>query len=307
MREIRLFDPWRFFIGLFLVAYLQTPAIVKAQSYLDLIKINYVQSRHNNFINTQGEADVREFDVDVTIPVVLNKSNNLITGLLFEAVTVDPYPNLPAIGIYTINPKIGLNRTYSTKWSATYVLLPKLMSDIQAIDGQDFQIGAVSIFKYTKSATLNYKLGLYYNTDLFGPFVVPMAGFYYLLDRFEANLMAPLSADINYKLTGPLKVGFLYSGFKKSFAISEPYKGLTQYLAKINNEALAYLDFSIGDIHIQGMLGRSLGRKYQTFEQGDRVALGFPGFDLGDNRTQLNDNFKDGYVFKLSIFYRYQL
>src|SRR5690606_28468199 len=102
------------------------------------------------------------------------------------------------------------------------ILLPKLSSDFKEINANDFQLGAIAILKYEKKDNLNYKLGAYYNSELFGPFFVPILGMYYLSpsEKLEIDLSLPLWADINYKVLEKVRVGANFAAFVRTYYLN---------------------------------------------------------------------------------------
>ncbi|MDH4092994.1 MAG: DUF6268 family outer membrane beta-barrel protein [Cyclobacteriaceae bacterium] len=278
---------------------------VNAQNYVDLIRVDYSLSKGNDFKDEAGSSDVQEWVVDTNLPIVLSEKSTLVSGFLFENVKVTAYPGEDEVSLYTLNLKLGLNQTYSEKWSATYILLPKISSDLESFGSNDFQFGLVSIFKMTKRANLNYKFGAYYNTELSGPFLVPLFGVYYKTNRWETNIVLPISLDINYALAKTFRVGFKFSGFQKSFHLNGSAGGTDEYLTKANNELGTYLGWNYGRINIMAMIGHSIGRHYRTYAIDDKLKFAISVIKIGDERTQLNTDFKDGMVFKTTLLYRY--
>ena len=270
--------------------------------------MDYSYSGNNKFDTSSMSSDVKEWVVDAAVPIVLTQATTLLTGFLYENVKVTPYDGGNELDVYTLNLKVGVNQKYSDVWSATYMLLPKFSSDLRKVGGDDFQMGGVSLIKYSKSSTFNYRFGAYFNGELFGPFLVPLFGLYQKTDRTELNLLLPMAADFNYQLGGTFRVGFRFSGFKKTFHLNTSgVDGFSEYLAKANNEVLGYLAVAKGSINVIGFVGHSIGRSYRTYQVGDQVGLGLSAIDFDDQRTQLNTDFKDGLVFKVSVVYRYAL
>src|SRR5438105_683155 len=91
----------------------------------------------------------------------------------------------------------------------TFSFCKILPQNYETIGNKDLQMGGIAIMKFKKNDNLNYKFGLYYNSELFGPFFVPMIGIYYLSPnkKLETNIMLPLQADVNYKLNSFINVG----------------------------------------------------------------------------------------------------
>jgi len=55
-----------------------------AQKYVDIAKIYYSNSALNQFENSDSSTRIKEFGVDLTLPVVINPSTAILTGLIYE-------------------------------------------------------------------------------------------------------------------------------------------------------------------------------------------------------------------------------
>ena len=278
-----------------------------SQNYVDLLKVDYNYSAGNEFDGLEETSDVKELVVDATIPIPINDNLAILSGFVYENVLVTPYSGSNELSVHTVNLKMGLNKTYNDRWSATYILLPKFSSDLKAISGADFQMGAVALFKNTKSDNLNFKYGVYYNSELFGTFIVPFFGMYYQKDKWELTMLLPANVKATYSVTPLLDVGVRFNGFIKSFHLNDEFNGLDQYLTKANNEVGVFIGTNLGPVVAQVMIGRSIGRRYRTYEVGDQMGLALSAIKIGDERTQLNTDFVDGMVMKTSLVYRLDL
>ena len=124
-----------------------------AQQYVHIGKLFYANTPVNPFDTLTNGTRVEEFGLDLNIPVPLKSGHALLFGFYGEGITtaVNPVePNLTSI--YTINPRFGINYKHNDKWTGTYLLLPKLSSDFKSIGRKDFQLGAMALLKYKKSA-----------------------------------------------------------------------------------------------------------------------------------------------------------
>ncbi len=279
-----------------------------AQDYVDLVKLNYNNTSQNNFENSNAKTRVEELDLEVTLPIVLNNSTNLLTGLIYERIQTKLFEDESEETFSSISLKIGLNKTHSAKWSGTYMLLPKLASDFNHISNKDFQLGAVALLKYKKNENMLYKVGLYANSELFGPWFVPLLGLYYLSPnkKFEANLTLPISADINYAVHKNVAMGMNFYGQIRSYHLTKlSTTGNDGYVARSTNELFGYLKFNLTkSLNIQTKVGHSIGRYYRVYDEDDKISFGIPLHYFGDNRQQLNTDFKDGWVFQLMLVQR---
>ena len=278
----------------------------EAQDYVDLARFHYATTPDNDFDSILGKSNIVEYGADITLPIQLNDSTAILTGLYLEQIKTRLHPQSDYETFSTINFKIGYNRKHNEKWSGTYLLLPKISSNFEEVTSKDFQLGALLLMKYTKKENLKYNMGIYYNNELFGPFFVPLLGFYYHSPnkKWEANFTLPIWADINYKLTDWMNIGSNFTAFVRSYNMGN----YDDYVVKKTNEVFGYLQFNIKkSILIQTKTGYSIGRSYKAYDDNDKVDLGMSAFRFGDNRNVLNPTFKDGLVFKVRLIYRYHL
>lgn len=280
------------------------------QKYVDIAKFYYGNTAMNYFENSDSSTRIKELGLDLTIPIVINPSDALLTGLIYERIQTKLFESDPEETISVLGLRMGLSKKHSDKWSGTYLLIPKLASDFESIGKRDFQIGAIALMKYTKRDDLNYKLGVYYNSELFGPFIVPLFGLYYLSPdkKFETNLTLPFLADMNYKLHDRLHVGVNFFGQIRTYHLANisSTNSSPGYVLKATNDLYGYLKFNLSKgLSIQTRVGYSLGRSYRVYEDTDKITFGSVLLKVGDDRQQLNTDFSNGFVFQATLLYRF--
>lgn len=284
-------------------------SITISQNYIDLAKFSYAISPENTFATTNAKTTLREMNGDVTTPIVINDGSAFLTGIVYENFSASFNPGRIEESITSFTLKLGVNLKHNSKWSGSYMLLPKIASDLKNISNRDFQLGAAVLLKYTKTDNFNYKFGVYGSNELFGPFIVPLFGFYYLnpLEKLEIKALLPLSVDLNYSIIKEFRLGFNYSGQIRSYNLNTSVGSEENpYLVKSAKDAYLYLQYGKGNgLNFQLGLGRSVGRMYSIYNE--KVAFGLPLVYFNDNRTQLNNSFSDGWLFKASLFYRFKI
>lgn len=283
-----------------------------SQDYIDLAKAHYANTPVNQFDSATQNTRVQEYGLDATLPIQFENGNAFLTGLYFEHISTNVSPdNSNLTNVYTANLKLGLNINHGEKWTGTYMLLPKLSSDFKAIGSKDFQLGAVVLMKYHKAEYTKYKFGMYYNSELFGPFFVPILGVYHLSanKKWEINASLPISADINRAWNVKWRTGINFFAFVRTYHLNEPYQGKSNnYLTKTTNELFAYMQYhATKSLILQGKVGYSIGRNYRIYDVQDKVTWGLSAAKFGDDRKQLNADFADGMIFRLKLIYRYHL
>jgi uncharacterized protein DUF6268 len=281
-----------------------------AQKYVDIAKIYYSNSALNQFENSDSSTRIKEFGVDLTLPVVINPSTAILTGLIYERNQTKLFESEPEEIFSVTGMRIGLSKKHSEKWSGTYLLIPKIASDFKDISGNDFQLGAILLMKYTKKENLNYKVGVYCNTEFFGPIIVPLFGLYYLSssEKFEANLTLPFQVDANYKIHERVNVGINFNGLVRTYRLSSlPETNRPGYVEKSSNELFGYLKFNLSNsLCFYTRAGYSLGRSYRVYDASDKITVGSVLIKIGDDRQQLNTDFENGWVYQASLLYRFK-
>lgn len=290
----------------FLICY---SSVINAQQYIDLVQFDYATGTASSFDSSNVSTTLNEMNQSLTLPVVLNDSATFLTGLNYEFTSVSFQPNRERESLTGITIKLGANIKHNSKWSGTYMLLPKVSSDLKKIGKQDFQLGGVVLMKLTKTQRLNYRFGLYANGELFGPFFVPIFGFYHLSQtkKFEVNALLPLKFDCNYTFIKNNRIGLHFNGQVRTYNINSPYNSEShRYIERSTKDLYAYYQYSLNNgVNIQLSFGRSIGRTYQAYSK--KIDFGLPLLDFGDNRTQLNTDFTDSWLFKIALFYRLNL
>ena len=281
---------------------------IHAQNYIDLFSVEYAGTPEVGFDSSDHTTSLKTLQTDLLIPLVVNAKTTVLTGLTYEMNSASFDSNRKKEQLHGLTLKLGLHLKHDSIWSGTYFLLPKLASDMQSISNLDFQIGGAVLMKNTRSDHFNYSLGVYANHELFGWFVVPMIGFYYLnpTEKIEIKATLPLMFDVNFNPWNRVKLGFNYKVQVRSYQINtHTNPKLNPYMAKQSNEIYSYLVYKINRIHLQFGVGHSLGRSYLMYNEKVQWAIPLVYFD--DARTSLNSSFQDSWLIKFSSFYRFRI
>jgi hypothetical protein len=281
-----------------------------AQNYVDLAKFYYANTPVNKFDSSEASTRVQEFGLDVNIPIVLKEDYVFLTGFTFGSSSASvSSENDNVSSVYTVLLKLGANIKHTEKWTGTYLFMPKLSSDLKKIGREDFQFGGLVLFDYARRPKFKYRFGLYYNSELFGPYFVPLFGIYYKShsNKFEINATLPVWLDLNYRFATWFRLGANFSGLTRTFNINEPqFSEKGEYLVKQSNEIFLYGQFEVQkSFIIQAKIGYSIGRRYGIYDEKDKVGFGLLLFRFDDNRNQLNSDFADGMIFRIRLIYRF--
>ncbi|NNK12365.1 MAG: hypothetical protein HKP08_13550 [Flavobacteriaceae bacterium] len=290
--------------------FLSGTLMVTGQDHIDLASFSYTSSFERTLEDTNIEAAVQEWNLNLDLPLVLDNNNALIFGLSSTSINVDLSPSpSPATNLYGINLRLGWNTTFNERWSGTFVLIPKVASDFSSGFRKGNQIGAVALLTKTKTNRLKYIYGLYGNTEEFGLLLVPIVGMYYksASDLFEADIFLPVRVDLNYSLNRTLSTGLRFDGLGSSFSIQK--EGFNDhYVTRASNELYLYGQLKITpSLLLRGKFGYSFFRNFKVYNNEDKIDLSLVGIFFGNNREILNQDLNDSFQFKFEMVYRFNL
>ncbi len=293
-------------LSYFLVFFIFT---LNAQNYIDIANFSYANTPLNNFKNATEQTNVKEFGLQLTFPIVINEKVVFLTGFSANKSRVRLDQNMPDYtSLSKIRLQLGLNLVHSEKWTGTYVLLPNISSDFEKISTEDLQVGMLTLLTYTKRKNLKYKIGLYANTEKYGPLVSPLLGLYYLSPnkKFESNFLLPGLFDVNYEVIKKTVLGVNFDAMASSYNLHKNiYSAEGEYAVRSSSELFTYLQFQFGkSLYVKTKVGYPIGRTYKVFNKNDKVDLSLSSIYFGDDRIQLNQNFEKGPIFKIELLYR---
>lgn len=275
---------------------------VYSQNHVDIVNIAWDEGFQNAY-GTEGQTGrFTEWNADLTVPIVLSEKIALLSGITSEGINLAfTESSNDDIQVYGLGMKIGLNIKHSDKWSGTYLSIPKLSSDQLRFSSDNFQVGWIGLMQRSFTPYKNVKFGFYTNSELFGPFLVPLIGYYNKTDKWELNIMAPLAAQIEYLVSNQVKAGVHFKGIIKSYELNEQ----VGYLTKANNEVSLATSVQLGKLVWMTNFGTTIGRRIRIYEDEERMDFAMSALKFGDNREQLNEDLQDGLFIKTSLILRF--
>ena len=280
----------------------------QSQNYFDIATISYTNTPPNNFEVSDAQTTVEELALEFNFPILINDKTTVLTGLFANKTIVKLDADRPSSNLNVLGLNFGVNTTFNDTWSATFMMFSKLASDELKFTGENMQLAFLSLFTKKKRDHLKYRYGVYANTEKYGLIIVPILGLYYLSsdENFEANLNLPIIADINYKIRNKMWLGMKFDGLGTTYNLmNQNYSDTGAYVSKTSNELVSYLRFQLSkSLYLNTKVGYAINRNYEVYDSDDKISFALGSIYFGDNRTQLNERFKDGAIFKVELFYR---
>jgi hypothetical protein len=147
-------------------------------------------------------------------------------------------------------------------------------------------------------------VGMYFNAEFFGPFVVPLFGLNWdVAEKVSISGDLPIWAKINYQLSKPFSIGVGYKALVSSYRLSGEFNDA--YTSRFAIEPYMYLDFEVAkNIFLNGKAGYTMSRKYPVYEKDDRLDWQLSFVKFADVRTQLNPVIENGLFFEFGVAYK---
>lgn len=279
-----------------------------SQNYFDVVNLTYTNTPPNGFEISNKQTTVEEIALELNFPILIDDKTILLTGLFANKTKMLLDANIPNSNLQVLGLNFGINKTFNNRWSTTLMAFAKIASDKIAFTNDNLQFAFLSLFTNKKTADLKYRYGVYANTEKYGVIIVPVLGLYYVSKnkKFEADLNLPIIAEINYNLNSKVWAGMRFEGLGTTYNLTnQNYTANGAYVSKTSNELVSYLRFKLNkSLYIDTKVGYAISRNYKVFDTDDKIDLALSAFYFGDNRTQLNERFKDGAIFKVELFYR---
>jgi hypothetical protein len=278
---------------------------VSAQQKFTVATFDYMFSPNNTYEETDTTSYTGYFSGSISYPIVLNDKSTIITGIRGNSWTVkyDPEQIWPT-NFYSLGLTLGYNHNFSEDKSFVFILLPRLNSDYKSINSNALQLGFLTTYNKRSSEKFLWKVGVYFNTEFFGPFVVPLFGLNWnVSEKLYIAGDLPIWAKINYQVSKPFALGVGYKALVGSYRLSGDFNDA--YTSRFAIEPYFYLDFEIAkNIYLNGKAGYTMGRKYPVYAKDDQMDWQLSFVKFGDDRTQLNPVIDDGIFFEFGIAYK---
>ena len=213
----------------FFIAFISSISFIpslRAQPFVDILNIQYQRFPEAPYDNSANARLITEqVTANLFLPLQLKNKDVIVIGSSFDKFRFqyDSVNNSKTSFLYATSLQLGgVKQWKDGKWSALMLIIPRISSDWVTLSEKHFQLGGVVLFTYTKSSTLKYKFGLYYNREFFGNFFMPLAGFEWKVNE-KLNIFGvlPGSMNVEYKLNKSLYTGIAYKSITTSYRLSD--------------------------------------------------------------------------------------
>ncbi len=277
----------KLFILLFLL-----PFKAFSQPFIDIISANYQFNPADETISSSkipltativGAALNIPFKIDSDY-IALNPSYEN------QSLQYDSRENISSLNSFAL-PISWLHQWKNQKWKTAFVFISRINTyQLSEINKNAIQFGGAVVNTYKRKENVKYKFGLYYNSEFFGPFFMPLLGIDWNVNsRLNIFGVLPGSMTVEYKiLPHRFHAGINFRSVTSSYRVN------TNSFLKINdNQLKLFFDcYFTKNMVLSLEAGHTIFRKYKSGIKFD-----------GENKTE-NLNVSESYLCKVTFAYR---
>jgi hypothetical protein len=279
-----------------------------AQDYVDIFRASANFATMGNENNDQ-ESSIYNQQMQLYLPKRFSEKFVLLSGFTLENTSLNLFSHVGQQNLQMARLNMGAKIKHSDRLSATYLVLPKIASNMQNINSNDFQIGGLGVFYYKMSQSWQLNFGLYVSSENHGSTVTPLLGVWHRSknEKFFINAVLPIRADISYNLFNNFNVGADLLTSIKSYDLSQEFGQYYVQEESIRGALYASYGFLDNSLVLRARGGLDL-TDYSQFNTGDKIGAQVLVWAVsGDNRSRINSEFSTSAYFGLDLIYRYDL
>jgi outer membrane receptor protein involved in Fe transport len=275
-----------------------------SQPFADVLSANYQTFSSVYTDSAAGQKNkTDDYFLNFFLPKVFKNGNTLLIRLNGETMnsTISPDSSYSS-RVSSVSLPLGFKFvTKNKKWETIVIGVPKIASDFRdKIDSYDWQFGGIFLEQYVPNERLKVKLGLYYNTEAFGNFFMPLVGVDWKINK-RMNLYGIIPSNYRFEVNiikDKLYTGLCYKAATRSFRLSQ--KNNYDYVRYDEQQIKLFLDcFVYKKIMLFAEVGYSVGKNPLGFYNGSKKDINY--------NNPVYTPLKSYPVFNFGIAYRVRL
>ena len=264
------------------------PLTVKAQPFLDIANVHFQYSAadkpgHNNTVYTELGS------VSLLLPLRVD-SDYIVLNPVYENFRMTFPGTFLEREFHSVYIALSWLHQWNSKWKTAFVFIPRVNSQLEYdFNNLDLQYGGAILNSRESSKTFKWKFGAYYNSEFFGPFVMPLLGVDWNINsKWNLFGVLPGSMNLEYKFRKSMHAGILFRSLTNS------YRTITYNFIRVNDNHLKlFLDFYLTRRNIISIeAGHTLFREYKS------------GFRITGKPDYYSMNVTDGWLFRIAYSFR---
>jgi hypothetical protein len=215
---------------------------IDAQPYLDLLSVKYTHSPDDGLLNRNRiQNNFELLNAGFNIPILFKKDSSiLMVGSFVErwkittGKTSEIKPDYYSLGlpVYFIKPM-------NHRWNITLTVIARWNGFYSSFFNNKLQIGGALINSFKKRDNLTWKIGLYFNKEFFGNFIMPLAGIDWKIDKKNSLFgVLPGNMIFEHRVTNKLYYGASFKALTNSYMSGYINNGSVPMYIRIDDNQL---------------------------------------------------------------------
>lgn len=271
----------------------------KAQPYLDAVYIKAHYSPGVGLFNQNKTGNkIKYLNIGLNFPLLLSKDSSIIVISPYaELWRVHTQDNASIPGELTsLAIPVTLIKPLPGNWDLNLIAIPRWNGSTNNFFSKAFQMGGAAIAVY-KNKYIRYKMGVYYNAEFSGAFIVPLVGIDWQINS-RSNLFGVLPGALvyEYKINNHLYYGASFKAVTNSYRFVNSQVSSIDFVRIDDNLLTAYLDMYMSKRFVlNAEAGHSISRKIRLGTIND------------DKKYYYTNKMNDNFFFKIMLAYRVRL
>ena len=251
---------------------LLTPFKGAAQPYVDVLNLKYRSFPTETGVeNSNMKMKGNMMEAGFMLPMELKNKNYVLVGGDYSQLNFcSTGANASTYSLYSTSLMLGYDQQLkNAAWRRTVLFIPKINGDYKGLD-KSFQAGAVVMYTFKKKDNLKYHFGMYYNSEFFGAYFLPLVGIDWKINsKFNLFGDMPSNLSLEMKMNNSLKLGAGFVSTIGSYRIHD--QSGVSYIREGDktfghNQVKLYLSYSPAkSITLFGEVGETIFRKYSAY------------------------------------------
>jgi len=280
-----------------------------AQDRFDVFYVagNYNLMQEDNLNDKNYEAAIMS---NLSIPIVLKDSSIWYTAVDYMYYST-PNKTLMFGGnnelnfnLHGIIIRTGYIHKFNSKQSLQILFAPRYMSDFNTSFEKSVQLGGILMYEKIKNDDFTWRIGVLYNEEFFGTYIVPVVYLDWdLTSKFKIKGLLPVYAKAYIQASEKVEAGLHFIGLTTSYRINEQnFENF--YVDRRSIDLSLFTNIHLWDnIFFEGRVGYSLSKDYGLYAEDDKIDLGIPLVNFGDDRERANQEFEGSPFIHLRLKY----
>ena len=283
----------------FTVVFAALISSVYGQTYIDLARVNATIG-----VGNKHYSDLHVYEFDLQAPIKTKGGDVILLGVGGISNTLKSQVDGLEYRMSNLSFRLGYNFQLDEASELLLMLINQNNAWSYNIGKRGFQMGGLILYSKDYSETFEYKVGLYFNEEFFGPLIQPVLGFdWQINDRSRLYGNLPVTATFQHKWKEELHVGLYYSGRISSY-IQEQIGDF--YVQRSYIQVSPYIDWNVTDkLVFQVRAGMLLGSKFILYDKDSQVDWSLSALKFGDERDRISEIDASSFIIQTGLILRF--